>query len=212
NIQTPLNEDTTTPLQTDLSAQEAEQIGAKERPYEVITDKEAFIQDLDLSVNATPIPASLDVEGFLKSLEGVENKENFIKHLQDKGTQEQRLAYLNLVEPTLKTPDIELFFKDPEKKEYIKAFKKENGKDLTYLLVTADGDRLLLTGLPVRQKSYIERQIRDADIIHSFIQPGRLDTQGGLTPSGLPTKDSTTPPLQTDLSPQEITQEQALKI
>ncbi|WP_053941335.1 hypothetical protein, partial [Helicobacter ailurogastricus] len=184
--------------------QGAEQIGAKERAYEVITDKEAFIQDLDLSVNATPIPASLDVEGFLKSLEGVENKENFIKHLQDKGTQEQRLAYLNLVEPTLKTPDIELFFKDPEKKEYIKAFKKENGKDLTYLLVTADGDRLLLTGLPVRQKSYLERQIRDADIIHSFIQPGRLDTQGGLTPSGLPTKDSTTSPLLTDLSPQEI--------
>ncbi|GLH58073.1 PBECR3 domain-containing polyvalent protein [Helicobacter ailurogastricus] len=180
-----------------------EQIGAKERPYEVITDKEAFIQDLDLSVNATPIPASLDVEGFLKSLEGVKH-ENFMKHLQDKGNATERLAYLNLVEPTLKTPDIELFFKDPEKKEYIKAFKKENGKDLTYLLVTADGDRLLLTGLPVRQKSYIERQIRDADIIHSFIQPGRLDTQGGLTPSGLPTKDSTTSPLLTDLSPQEI--------
>ncbi|WP_286349482.1 hypothetical protein [Helicobacter felistomachi] len=42
-----------------------------------------------------------------------------------KGNATERLAYLNLVEPTLKTPDIELFFKNSEKKEYIKAFKMD---------------------------------------------------------------------------------------
>ncbi|WP_233705047.1 hypothetical protein [Helicobacter felis] len=42
-------------------------------------DKEAFIKSLDLSAHATPIPESLDVEGFLKTLEGVKNHKNFIE-------------------------------------------------------------------------------------------------------------------------------------
>ncbi|WP_247598271.1 PBECR2 nuclease fold domain-containing protein, partial [Helicobacter bizzozeronii] len=170
------------------------------RPYVVIEkqeDKEVFIKNLDLSASATPIPASLDVEGFLKTLEGVKNHKNFIEHLAQKKDGQSRLAYLNLVEPTLKSPNIELVFNDPARKKYIKAFKDEKGKTLKYLLITADNNETLITGLPVRQISYLQKQIRDADIIHSFIPPGRLaNEQGALTPSGLPTAEFTTPELK----------------
>ncbi|WP_163534513.1 hypothetical protein [Helicobacter suis] len=142
----------------------------QDRPYKVITNKEAFIKNLDLSAYATPVPKELDVKGFLKSLESVENKENFIKHLQAKEDAQSRLAYLNLVEPTLKNPDIKLIFKDPPKQEYIKAFKKDGDKNVTYLLVTRDDDRLLITGLPIG-KRYFKSELNSADIIHAFIPP-----------------------------------------
>ncbi|BCZ17153.1 hypothetical protein NHP190003_04350 [Helicobacter sp. NHP19-003] len=110
---------------TEELEQGAKQLGGKERPYEVITDKEAFIKDLDLSVNATPIPKELDLEGFLKSLEGGENKDNFIAHLSKKQDAQSRLAYLNLVEPTLKEWDLKLV--RGERNEYIKSFSDGNG-------------------------------------------------------------------------------------
>ncbi|WP_456152207.1 putative barnase/colicin E5 family endoribonuclease, partial [Helicobacter bizzozeronii] len=178
--------------------------GGETRPYVVIEkqeDKEVFIKNLDLSASATPIPASLDVEGFLKTLEGVKNHKRFIEHLAEKKDGQSRLAYLNLVEPTLKSPNIELVFNDPVRKKYIKAFKDEKGKTLKYLLITADNNETLITGLPVRQISYLQKQIRDADIIHSFIPPGRLaNEQGALTPSGLPTAEFTTPELKNQAS------------
>lgn len=101
---------TSNPPKGDMQGEDINALESTTRAHVVIEDKEAFIKNLDLSVNATPIPKELDLEGFLKSLEGVKNHENFIKHLQDKGNATERLAYLNLVEPTLKTPDIELFF------------------------------------------------------------------------------------------------------
>nr|WP_275896758.1 hypothetical protein [Helicobacter suis] len=147
---------------------------SQERPYRVITDKEAFIKNLDLSATATPIPKELDVKGFLKRLQGVHNKTRFIEHLQSRNNAKQRLEYLNLVEPTLTKPDIQLIFKEPPKQEYIKAFKTENQKDLTYLLVTMDNDKVLVTGIVDAPTRYLKRQIRIADIIHAFIPPNRL--------------------------------------
>ncbi len=87
------------------------------RAFEVIEDKEAFFRDLNknLNDNATPLPKGMSIEEFKQSLESVENKE--------------RLASLNLVEPILREPHIEIFTKDKdsgiEKKEYVKAFKDE---------------------------------------------------------------------------------------
>ncbi|WP_240328776.1 hypothetical protein [Helicobacter suis] len=69
---------------------------------------------------------------------------------------------------TLKNPDIKLIFKDPPKQEYIKAFKKDGDKNVTYLLVTRDDDKLLVTGLPIKD-NYLQMQIKSASIIHSFI-------------------------------------------
>ncbi|WP_199763793.1 hypothetical protein [Helicobacter bizzozeronii] len=145
--------------------------GGETRPYVVIEkqeDKESFIKSLDLSASATPIPANLDVEGFLKTLEGVKNHKNFIEHLADHKNGKKRLSYLNLVEPTLKTPSLKLVFKDPPKTEYIKSFVGKDGQHLIYILITKEDDRLLITGIPDVKMRYIKKQIRDASLIHSF--------------------------------------------
>jgi len=63
------------------------------------------------------LPKELNINEFLKTLKEVENKEQFLKHLETKNDAKTRLAYLNLVEPTLKDRDIELIF--PNKTENI---------------------------------------------------------------------------------------------
>nr|WP_231624695.1 PBECR2 nuclease fold domain-containing protein [Helicobacter ailurogastricus] len=135
-------------------------------------EKEAFIKSLDLRTSATPIPASLDVEGFLKSLKGVKNHKRFIEHLASREDKQRRLGFLNLVEPTLNHPDFVMLNNDVGRKKYVKVFQKDNAKHLTYLLVTAEDDKLLITGIPDVRRSYIIKEIKDADIIYSFIRPG----------------------------------------
>ncbi|WP_390455095.1 PBECR2 nuclease fold domain-containing protein, partial [Helicobacter pylori] len=115
-----------------------------------------------------------EYESFFNSFNGAENKENFIKHLQSKPDDKHRLAYLHLVEPTLKEPDITLIFKDKGKevkKEHIKAFQGDP-KTIYYFLVTQDNDNKLITGLRTSE-NYIKAEIDKADIIHSFIPQAR---------------------------------------
>ncbi|GAA6793118.1 hypothetical protein HpHCM62_10610 [Helicobacter pylori] len=143
--------------------------GIKERAFKVIEDKEAFLKDLN-AIKPTPLPKAIDTESFLNAFNGVKNKENFIKHLQSKPDSTHRLAYLHLVEPTLKEPDITLIFKDKRKevkKEHIKAFQGDP-KTIYYFLVTQDNDNKLITGLRTLE-NYIKAEIDKADIIHSFI-------------------------------------------
>ncbi|MGN8394373.1 DUF3519 domain-containing protein, partial [Helicobacter pylori] len=146
------------------------------RHFEVIQDKEAFFKDLNknLEANATPLPKGMSVEEFKKSLESVENKERFLKHLETRDNSDERLAALNLVEPILREPHIEIFTKDNaiDKKEYIKAFKDEN-KARLYMLITQDNDKILRTFIPDTPERYVRNHVRNADIIHSFIQPNR---------------------------------------
>ncbi|MGL2362949.1 PBECR2 nuclease fold domain-containing protein, partial [Helicobacter pylori] len=148
------------------------------RPFEVIEDKEAFFKDLNqnLKANATPLPKGMSVEEFKQTLESVENKDRFLEHLETRNNSDERLALLNLVEPILREPHIEIFTKDKnsaiEKKEYIKAFKDENNTRL-YMLITQDNDTILRTFIPKLNERYMRSHVRDADIIHSFIQPNR---------------------------------------
>nr|WP_164878994.1 DUF3519 domain-containing protein [Helicobacter pylori] len=154
------------------SAEETKK-GIKERAFKVIEDKEAFLKDLN-AIKPTQLPREIDTDSFLKAFNGVENKENFIKHLKNKPDAKHRLAYLNLVEPTLKKPDITLIFKDQGKevkKEHIKAFQGDP-KTIYYFLVTQDNDSKLITGLKVKP-IYIKAEIDKADIIHSFIPQAR---------------------------------------
>ncbi len=147
--------------------------GIKERAFKVIEDKEAFLKDLN-AIKPTQLPREIDTDSFLKAFNGVENKENFMKHLKSKPDAKHRLAYLNLVEPTLKEPDITLIFKDQGKevkKEHIKAFQGDP-KTIYYFLVTQDNDSKLITGLKVKP-IYIKAEIDKADIIHSFIPQAR---------------------------------------
>ena len=160
----------------------------KTRDYQVITDKKAFIENLNvLKSVAEPIPPTLDIHAFLKTLDNVENKENFIEHLSTRDNAETRLAYLNLVEPTLKRADIELTFL-PNKKEYIKSFKDKDN-NLLYLLVTKDNDKTLITGIPNPAERYVRSEINKADIIHSFVPQDRQTTE---VVNGLSTQNPTT--------------------
>ncbi|RVY26495.1 DUF3519 domain-containing protein, partial [Helicobacter pylori] len=141
----------------------------KKRAFKVIEYKEAFLKDLN-AIKPTPLPKAIDTESFLNAFNGVKNKENFIKHLKSKPDSKHRLAYLHLVEPTLKEPDITLIFKEQGKevkKEYIKAFQGDP-KTIYYFLVTQDNDSKLITGLRTSE-NYLKAEIDKADIIHSFI-------------------------------------------
>ncbi len=154
------------------SAEETKK-GIKERAFKVIEDKEAFFKDLN-AIKPMQLPREIDTDSFLKAFNGVKNKENFIKHLKNKPDAKHRLAYLNLVEPTLKEPDITLIFKEQGKevkKEHIKAFQGDP-KTIYYFLVTQDNDSKLITGLKVKP-IYIKAEIDKADIIHSFIPQAR---------------------------------------
>ncbi|WQV91712.1 DUF3519 domain-containing protein [Helicobacter pylori] len=145
----------------------------KERAFKVIEDKEAFLKDLN-AIKPMKLPKEIDTDSFLKAFNGVENKENFIKHLKNKPDSSHRLAYLHLVEPTLKEPDITLIFKDKGKevkKEHIKAFQGDP-KTIYYFLVTQDNDSKLIAGLRTSE-NYLKAEIDKADIIHSFIPQAR---------------------------------------
>ncbi len=171
----------------------------------------------------------MSVEEFTQSLESVENKERFLEHLETRQNSDERLAALNLVEPTLREPHIEIFTKDNaiDKKEYIKAFKDENNTHL-YMLITQDNDTILRTFIPKLNERYMRSHVRDADIIHSFIQPNRTAksdnalsdvvvygeniTQNPLTSqevllkttkNALKTQENPLKPTQTPLSPLE---------
>ncbi|WP_325100716.1 PBECR2 nuclease fold domain-containing protein, partial [Helicobacter pylori] len=157
----------------EVSKTSAEESEIKERAFKVIEDKEAFLKDLN-AIKPTPLPREIDTDNFLNAFNGVKNKENFIKHLKSKPDSKHRLAYLNLVKPTLKEPDITLIFKDQGKevkKEHIKAFQGDP-KTIYYFLVTQDNDNKLITGLKVKP-IYIKAEIDKADIIHSFIPQAR---------------------------------------
>ncbi|WP_425331503.1 DUF3519 domain-containing protein [Helicobacter pylori] len=145
-------------------------------PFEVIEDKEVFFKDLNknLEANATPLPKGMSVEEFKQTLESVENKDRFLEHLKTRANSDERLAALNLVESILREPHIEIFTKDnaTDKKEYIKALKDENNARL-YMLITQDNDTILRTFITDTPERYVRNHVRNADIIHSFIQPNR---------------------------------------
>ncbi|WP_240445934.1 DUF3519 domain-containing protein [Helicobacter pylori] len=118
----------------------------------------------------------MSIEEFKQSLESVENKDRFLEHLETRDNSQDRLKFLSLIEPILREPHIEIFIKDKDsaiaKKEYIKAFKDENKTHL-YMLIIQDNDTILRTFIPKLNERYMRSHVRDADIIHSFIQPNR---------------------------------------
>ncbi|MCQ2951119.1 DUF3519 domain-containing protein, partial [Helicobacter pylori] len=148
------------------------------RHFEVIEDKEAFLQGIEekLKDSATPLPKGMSVEEFKQTLESVENKDRFLEHLETRDNSQDRLKSLSLIEPIIREPHIEIFIKDKDngiaKKEYIKAFQDEK-KTRLYMLITQDNDTILRTFITDTPERYVRNHVRNADIIHSFIQPNR---------------------------------------
>ncbi len=156
----------------------------------------------------------MSVKEFKQTLESVENKDRFLEHLKTRENSEERLAALNLVEPTIREPHIEIFTKDKnsaiEKKEYIKAFKDENQARL-YMLITQDNDTILRTFIPDIPKRYVRNHVRNADIIHSFIQPNRTAKSDEALSSVVVYGENTTKNPLTSQDDLLKTQENALK-
>ncbi|HEC1543288.1 TPA: DUF3519 domain-containing protein, partial [Campylobacter upsaliensis] len=117
------------------------------------------------SIEAKQVPKELDIEGFLKELESVENKENFITHLSKKEDAKSRLAYLNLVKPTLEEADLILKTKnkfDEPTKEFIKAFQDENKRFFYIVITEQDNERKLLTAFKTNKLRELKNRIEKA--------------------------------------------------
>ncbi|RAX56088.1 hypothetical protein CCZ01_09785, partial [Helicobacter monodelphidis] len=113
-------------------------------------------------IQGEALPPQLSKADFLQNgLKEVINKENFIKHLESKQDSFRRLNALSLVEPTLKKWDLELTHEG--RKTYIKSFQSH--KNLYYVLVTEQDDKLLITGIPTHKKREILRQVNNANSI-----------------------------------------------
>ena len=123
------------------------------------------------------LPKELDIQGFLNSLDSVKNKENFITHLQKKDDAQSRLAYLHIIEPTLKHPDLELT--KGGRKTKIKVFN--DGENFYSFLIADLVDKRLFTFLPKARKGYIETKIKNADLIQTFTSQASKDQE----PNGL---------------------------
>ncbi|MDL0104305.1 PBECR2 nuclease fold domain-containing protein [Campylobacter felis] len=117
------------------------------------------------SIEAKQVPKELDIEGFLKELESVENKENFITHLSKKEDAQSRLAYLNLVKPTLEEADLILKTKnkfDEPTKEFIKAFQDENKRFFYIVIAEQDNEKKLLTAFKTNKLRELKNRIEKA--------------------------------------------------
>ena len=121
---------------------------------------------------ATQMPEKITIDEFMQSLDEVGNKANFIEHLLSKGDAEQRIAMLNLVEPTLKSPDIvaQIVENGAKKQKHIKKFS--DGKEFFYLLASKENGSVLLTGFKTNRLNTIEKELENADIIQTFIRQG----------------------------------------
>ena len=140
--------------------------------YERKLGKE-FLQQLSPS----PVPKQLSIDEFLNTLENFKNKENFLKHIEK---DPKRKDYLNLIEPTLKEPDIAFkkLENGVEKEKFIKKFS--DGKDFFYLLATKDNKETILTAFKTDKINTILKEF-NADIIPTFIRQGSKGKAAGTT-------------------------------
>lgn len=97
--------------------------------------------------------------------------------MQKKDDAQSRLAYLHIIEPTLKHPDIELT--KGERKTKIKVFN--DGENFYSFLIADLADKRLFTFLPKARKGYIETKIKNADLIQTFTSQASKDQE----PNGL---------------------------
>ncbi|EGL3838206.1 hypothetical protein IQ297_000085 [Campylobacter upsaliensis] len=147
--------------------------------YERKIGKE-FLEELSPSA----MPKQLSIDEFLNTLENFKNKENFLKHIEK---DPKRKDYLNLIEPTLKEPDIAFkkLENGVEKEKFIKKFS--DGKDFFYLLATKDNKETILTAFKTDKINTILKEF-NTDIIPTFIRQGSKGKAAGTTNEGIITQ------------------------
>ncbi|EKC9553494.1 hypothetical protein OQK14_000173 [Campylobacter upsaliensis] len=139
-----------------------------------------FLEELSPSA----MPKQISIDEFLNTLENFKNKENFLKHIEK---DPKRKDYLNLIEPTLKEPDIAFkkLENGVEKEKFIKKFS--DGKDFFYLLATKDNKETILTAFKTDKINTILKEF-NADIIPTFIRQGSKGKAAGTTNEGIITQ------------------------
>ncbi|EAJ4971517.1 hypothetical protein DIE38_01175 [Campylobacter upsaliensis] len=139
-----------------------------------------FLEELSPSA----VPKQINIDEFLNTLENFKNKENFLKHIEK---DPKRKDYLNLIEPTLKEPDIAFkkLENGVEKEKFIKKFS--DGKDFFYLLATKDNKETILTAFKTDKINTILKEF-NADIIPTFIRQGSKGKAAGTTNEGIITQ------------------------
>ena len=85
--------------------------------------------------------------------------ENLLKHFNSKIDKQQREKYLALFADTKGNPDITLVL-DSGRREYIKAYQHKESKDLYYLAITENGDKINITGIPTTQAKKVINEIQ----------------------------------------------------
>ncbi|EAH9284264.1 hypothetical protein EXP21_01880 [Campylobacter upsaliensis] len=147
--------------------------------YERKIGKE-FLEELSPSA----MPKQISIDEFLNTLENFKNKENFLKHIEK---DPKRKDYLNLIEPTLKEPDIAFkkLENGVEKEKFIKKFS--DGKDFFYLLATKDNKETILTAFKTDKINTILKEF-NADIIPTFIRQGSKGKAAETTNEGIITQ------------------------
>ena len=85
--------------------------------------------------------------------------ENLLKHFNSKIDKQQREKYLALFADTKGNPDITLVL-DGGRREYIKAYQHKESKDLYYLAITENGDKINITGIPTTQTKKVINEIQ----------------------------------------------------
>ena len=128
--------------------------------------KEDLILRLD-GLKGADFPPNLSEAEFLdKEFEEIVNKKNFLAHLKKKDEGENRLSFLNLVEPTRKEPSAILKTKDKDTNELRKTFLKvfENDEKRKFYVFVADyaDDKIAITGIPMSARRSVKKVIRDA--------------------------------------------------
>ncbi|WP_213243998.1 hypothetical protein, partial [Campylobacter vulpis] len=157
----------------------------KETPLS-LNSKESITQPLFKSKEArefleqlspSAMPKQISIDEFLSTLENFKNKENFLRHIEK---DPKRKHYLNLIEPTLKEPDISFKKLEDgvEKEKFIKKFS--DGKDFFYLLATKDNKETILNSFKTDKINTILKEF-NADIIPTFIRQGSKGKAAGTT-------------------------------
>ena len=135
---------------------------------------------------AEPMPEAIEIKEFLQndSLTDIKNKHNFIEYLFTRNDNDYRLALINLVEPTLKEPNVKIVINNGKntKEKHIKKFS--DGKDFFYLLASMEDGKILITGFKTSKLNTIKKELERADIIQTFIRQG--SKQEKISRLGLP--------------------------
>ena len=117
----------------------------------------------------------IEAEKMPDNLMNLGDFENLQVHFSGKADEAQRQKYAPLFDITTQKPDIKLkTSKDgQERTEYIKAFQHKESKDMFYIAITQENDKIKITGIPTTQ---ISKVVNDIIKSEKVLKAGNFET------------------------------------